>query len=207
MVSQIRPRAANVRHLRKARAPCSCRSRRSKSDRWAPRTPSGSLASRAPGSPGLHLGGVRRPTGAPAAESYWGHVNPVGPRGVYDEAGFAEAMTMAYRRFHGVETAIVRIFRRHADPRHPRPGPHQRDHAPAAMGAAGTGRGRPQAHARLVPSLLCPPADQRREVRQCYVDLIQLSHAGPTDLRLTARRPRASAETRGRARGRPVPGG
>jgi dTDP-glucose 4,6-dehydratase len=47
----------------------------------------------------------------PQPESYWGHVNPVGPRGVYDEAKrFAEAMTMAYHRYHGVETRIVRIF-------------------------------------------------------------------------------------------------
>ena len=47
----------------------------------------------------------------PQPEDYWGHVNPVGPRGVYDEAKrFAEALTMAYRRTHGVDTAIVRIF-------------------------------------------------------------------------------------------------
>ncbi len=47
----------------------------------------------------------------PQPESYWGHVNPVGPRGVYDEAKrFAEALTMAYRRTHGVDTGIVRIF-------------------------------------------------------------------------------------------------
>ena len=47
----------------------------------------------------------------PQPESYWGHVNPVGPRGVYDEAKrFAEAITMAYNRFHHVETRIVRIF-------------------------------------------------------------------------------------------------
>ncbi len=47
----------------------------------------------------------------PQPESYWGHVNPIGPRGVYDEAKrFAEAMTMAYQRYHGVETRIVRIF-------------------------------------------------------------------------------------------------
>jgi dTDP-glucose 4,6-dehydratase len=47
----------------------------------------------------------------PQKETYWGHVNPVGPRGVYDEAKrFAEAMTMAYQRFHGVQTRIVRIF-------------------------------------------------------------------------------------------------
>ncbi len=47
----------------------------------------------------------------PQAEDYWGHVNPIGPRGVYDEAKrFQEAMTMAYHRYHGVETRIVRIF-------------------------------------------------------------------------------------------------
>ena len=47
----------------------------------------------------------------PQTESYWGHVNPIGPRGVYDEAKrFAEALTMAYHREHGVETRIARIF-------------------------------------------------------------------------------------------------
>jgi dTDP-glucose 4,6-dehydratase len=47
----------------------------------------------------------------PQPESYWGNVNPVGPRGVYDEAKrFAEALTMAYHRVHGVDTKIVRIF-------------------------------------------------------------------------------------------------
>jgi len=47
----------------------------------------------------------------PQTEEYWGNVNPVGPRGVYDEAKrFAEAMTMAYHRYHGLETRIVRIF-------------------------------------------------------------------------------------------------
>jgi dTDP-glucose 4,6-dehydratase len=47
----------------------------------------------------------------PQPESYWGNVNPIGPRGVYDEAKrFAEALTMAYRRTHGVDTAILRIF-------------------------------------------------------------------------------------------------
>jgi len=47
----------------------------------------------------------------PQTEDYWGNVNPIGPRGVYDEAKrFSEAMTMAYHRFHGVETRIVRIF-------------------------------------------------------------------------------------------------
>lgn len=47
----------------------------------------------------------------PQTEEYWGHVNPVGPRGVYDEAKrFQEAMTMAYHTYHGLETRIVRIF-------------------------------------------------------------------------------------------------
>jgi len=47
----------------------------------------------------------------PQREEYWGNVNPVGPRGVYDEAKrFAEAMTMAYHRFHGLDTRIARIF-------------------------------------------------------------------------------------------------
>jgi dTDP-glucose 4,6-dehydratase len=55
----------------------------------------------------------------PQPETYWGHVNPIGIRGVYDEAKrFAEAMTMAYRRYHGVETRIVRIFNTY--------GPHMR---------------------------------------------------------------------------------
>jgi dTDP-glucose 4,6-dehydratase len=51
------------------------------------------------------------PDVSPQPESYWGHVNPVGPRGCYDEAKrFAEALTMAYHRHHGVDTRIVRIF-------------------------------------------------------------------------------------------------
>src|SRR5690606_14992794 len=53
------------------------------------------------GDPGVH----------PQPESYWGHVNPVGPRSVYDEAKrYAEALTMAYRRERGANTAIARIF-------------------------------------------------------------------------------------------------
>jgi dTDP-glucose 4,6-dehydratase len=59
----------------------------------------------------------------PQPESYWGHVNPVGPRGVYDEAKrFAEALTMAYRRYHGVDTAIVRIFNTHGPRMRPNDG-------------------------------------------------------------------------------------
>src|SRR6266550_7154934 len=57
----------------------------------------------------------------PQPESYWGHVNPVGPRGVYDEAKrFAEAITMAYHRYHELDTRIVRIFNTYG----PRMRPH-----------------------------------------------------------------------------------
>src|ERR1700728_2976796 len=57
----------------------------------------------------------------PQPESYWGHVNPIGPRGVYDEAKrFSEALTMAYHRQQGVDTAIVRIFNTYG----PRMRPH-----------------------------------------------------------------------------------
>src|SRR5881398_3295308 len=57
----------------------------------------------------------------PQPESYWGNVNPVGPRGVYDEAKrFAEAMTMAYHRYHNLDTRIVRIFNTYG----PRMRPH-----------------------------------------------------------------------------------
>lgn len=59
----------------------------------------------------------------PQVETYWGNVNPIGPRGVYDEAKrFAEAMTMAYHRYHGVETRIVRIFNTYGPRMRPRDG-------------------------------------------------------------------------------------
>ena len=59
----------------------------------------------------------------PQVESYWGNVNPIGPRGVYDEAKrFAEAITMAYHRFHGVDTRIVRIFNTYGPRMRPRDG-------------------------------------------------------------------------------------
>jgi dTDP-glucose 4,6-dehydratase len=59
----------------------------------------------------------------PQPETYWGHVNPVGPRGVYDEAKrYAEALTMAYRRTHGVDTGIVRIFNTHGPRMRPNDG-------------------------------------------------------------------------------------
>ena len=59
----------------------------------------------------------------PQPESYWGNVNPIGPRGVYDEAKrFAEALTMAYHRFHGLDTRIVRIFNTYGPRMRPRDG-------------------------------------------------------------------------------------
>jgi len=64
----------------------------------------------------------------PQPETYWGNVNPIGPRGVYDEAKrFAEAMTMAYHRYHGVDTRIVRIFNTYG----PRMRPHDGRVVPA----------------------------------------------------------------------------
>jgi len=59
----------------------------------------------------------------PQPETYWGHVNPVGPRGVYDEAKrYAEALTMAYRRTHNVDTAILRIFNTYGERMRPNDG-------------------------------------------------------------------------------------
>ena len=73
----------------------------------------------------------------PQPEDYWGHVNPVGPRGVYDEAKrFSEALTMAYRRTHGVDTAIVRIFNTHG----PRMRPNDGRAIPAFASQALSGR-------------------------------------------------------------------
>jgi dTDP-glucose 4,6-dehydratase len=64
----------------------------------------------------------------PQSEAYWGNVNPVGPRGVYDEAKrFAEAITMAYHRTHGIDTRIVRIFNTY--------GPNMRSHDGRAIPA------------------------------------------------------------------------
>ena len=75
----------------------------------------------------------------PQPETYWGNVNPIGPRGVYDEAKrFAEAMTMAYFRQQGVDTAIVRIFNTFG----PRMRPQRRPRRP---GLPRPGAGRPAA--------------------------------------------------------------
>jgi dTDP-glucose 4,6-dehydratase len=111
----------------------------------------------------------------PQPESYWGHVNPVGPRGVYDEAKrFAEAMTTAYRSYHGVNTAIARIFNTY--------GPRMR---------AQDGRAIPtfirQALAG-VPVTVAGDGSQTRSV--CYVDdlveglcrLLRSDQAGPMNI-------------------------
>src|SRR4249920_1384255 len=69
----------------------------------------------------------------PQPESYWGNVNPVGPRGCYDEAKrFAEAMTIAYRNFHGVDTRIARIFNTYG----PRMRPNDGRIVPSLIGQA-----------------------------------------------------------------------
>ena len=73
----------------------------------------------------------------PQPETYWGHVNPVGPRGVYDEAKrYAEALTMAYQRTHGVDTGILRIFNTHG----PRMRPNDGRAIPAFASQALTGQ-------------------------------------------------------------------
>lgn len=91
----------------------------------------------------------------PQPETYWGNVNPVGPRGVYDEAKrFAEAMTMAYHRFHGLDTRIVRIFNTYG----PRMRPHDGRVVPAFVLQALSG----------TPLTMFGDGSQTRSF--CYVD-------------------------------------
>jgi len=111
----------------------------------------------------------------PQPESYWGHVNPVGPRGVYDEAKrFAEAMTMAYRRTHGVDTGIVRIFNTYG----PRMRPDDGRAIPTFIRQALQGE----------PITVAGDGSQTRSV--CYVDdlvegilrLARCGHPGPMNI-------------------------
>jgi dTDP-glucose 4,6-dehydratase len=111
----------------------------------------------------------------PQPESYWGHVNPVGPRGVYDEAKrFAEAMTMAYRRTHGVDTGIVRIFNTYG----PRMRPDDGRAIPTFISQALAGQ----------PLTVAGDGQQTRSV--CYVDdlvegIVRLARAevaGPVNI-------------------------
>lgn len=111
----------------------------------------------------------------PQSESYWGHVNPVGPRGVYDEAKrFGEALTMAYRRTHGVDTAIVRIFNTYG----PRMRPDDGRAIPTFISQALRGE----------PLTVAGNGEQTRSV--CYVDdlvdgilrLLESGHPGPMNI-------------------------
>ena len=113
----------------------------------------------------------------PQPESYWGHVNPIGPRGVYDEAKrYAEALTMAYHRQQGVDTRIARIFNTYG-PRM-RPARRPRDPDLPAPGAAGQAadrlrrrladaqlllRRRPDPRPRRADVLRVPPAGEPRQ--------------------------------------------
>jgi dTDP-glucose 4,6-dehydratase len=104
----------------------------------------------------------------PQTEDYWGHVNPIGPRGVYDEAKrYAEALTMAYHRQQGVDTAIIRIFNTYGA----RMRPHDGRAIPTFMRQALTGR----------PITVFGDGSQTRSF--CYVDdliagMIALSESG-----------------------------
>src|SRR5205809_2445613 len=91
----------------------------------------------------------------PQPESYWGHVNPIGPRSVYDEAKrFAEALTMAYHRAHGLDARIVRIFNTY--------GPRMR---------AGDGRVIPQFITHALSGIPLPIHGDGRQTRSfCFVD-------------------------------------
>jgi dTDP-glucose 4,6-dehydratase len=111
----------------------------------------------------------------PQREDYWGHVNPVGPRGVYDEAKrYAEALTTAYRTTHGVDTAVVRIFNTYG----PRMRPHDGRAIPTFVRQALAGE----------PLTVAGDGSQTRSV--CYVDdlvrgilaLAASDHAGPVNI-------------------------
>ncbi len=115
------------------------------------------------------------PEVSPQPETYWGHVNPIGPRGVYDEAKrFAEAMTMAYHRAHGVDTCIVRIFNTY--------GPRMR---------LNDGRALPNfVHQALTGQPITVYGDGRQTRSFCYVSdliggiyrLMQSGEHGPTNI-------------------------
>jgi dTDP-glucose 4,6-dehydratase len=111
----------------------------------------------------------------PQPESYWGHVNPVGPRGVYDESKrYAEALTVAYRGAEGVDTAIVRLFNTYG----PRMRPNDGRAIPTFVGQALRGE----------PVTVAGDGSQTRSV--CYVDdtvrgilaLAESDHPGPMNI-------------------------
>lgn len=111
----------------------------------------------------------------PQPETYWGHVNPVGPRGVYDEAKrYAEALTMAYRRTHAVDTVVLRIFNTYG----PRMRPNDGRAIPTFIRQALRGQ----------PVTVAGDGSQTRSV--CYVDdlvegivrLLRSDLAGPVNI-------------------------
>jgi dTDP-glucose 4,6-dehydratase len=111
----------------------------------------------------------------PQPETYWGHVNPVGPRGVYDEAKrFSEALTVAYRKTHNLDAAIVRIFNTYG----PRMRPNDGRAIPTFISQALRGE----------PITVAGDGSQTRSV--CYVDdlvdgllsLLESSHHGPMNI-------------------------
>lgn len=111
----------------------------------------------------------------PQPETYWGHVNPIGPRGVYDEAKrYAEALVTAYRSTHGVDTGIVRIFNTYG----PRMRPHDGRAIPTFIRQA------------LAGEPLTVAGDGRQTRSVCYVDdlvagilaMAAIHHPGPVNL-------------------------
>jgi dTDP-glucose 4,6-dehydratase len=111
----------------------------------------------------------------PQPETYWGHVNPVGPRGVYDEAKrYAEALTTAYRTYHGMDTTIVRIFNTFG----PRMRPNDGRAIPTFIRQALAGE----------PLTVAGDGSQTRSI--CYVDdlvegvlrLMRSDHPGPVNI-------------------------
>jgi dTDP-glucose 4,6-dehydratase len=111
----------------------------------------------------------------PQREDYWGHVNPIGPRGVYDEAKrYGEALTTAYRTTHGVDTGIVRIFNTYG----PRMRPHDGRAIPTFIRQALAGE----------PITVAGDGSQTRSV--CYVDdlvrgiltMAAIEHPGPVNI-------------------------
>ena len=142
--------------------------------------------------PGVHQRGLRRPLVHPQPETYWGNVNPIGPRGVYDEAKrFAEAITMAYHRYHGVDVRIVRIFNTYG-----------RACGPTTGGSSPTSSCRPWPASRSRSTATAArPAASATSTTRCagFLALLDSDHVGPGQHRQPRRvhRPRA-----GRARPR-----
>ena len=124
----------------------------------------------------------------PQPETYWGHVNPIGPRGVYDEAKrYAEALTMAYHRQQGVDTAIVRIFNTYG----PRMRPHDGRAIPTFLRQALQDR----------PITVFGDGSQTRSF--CYVDDLIDGHHPARGVRATTSRSTSATRTSSRCSSSP----